>query len=379
MSQWPGMFDAHLEVAPPLSDEQLLQVPAKRGVLALLAADGKPILLLTAADIRARLRSRLAEVEEGQRKKTADLRGITRTITWKLSAGHFETDLNYFELARAIWPQTYAELLAWRKPVFVHVDPQEPYPHFSRSREVFARAGQYVGPFESAPSADKFIQALEDAFDLCRDLACLRQSPNGPPCSYLQMGRCLGPCCGKVSMEEYRQIVARAASFATGQRADFRAEMERQMKQAAGALAFERAGGLKTRLERLGEFDREPYRFVSPAEAFCYVIIGPRSRKVLSAFLVHGARVANWGGLDYPLQESQISALLAAAAGAQAQPATDDADRLRMGLVSQYLFCGGDKRGLILPIHAELTAESLTAAIESMAAPLGVAKPAKPQ
>ena len=55
------MFDAALEVGPGFGDPQLGAIPAKRGVLALLGDGDQPILLLTAADIRSRLRSRLSE------------------------------------------------------------------------------------------------------------------------------------------------------------------------------------------------------------------------------------------------------------------------------------------------------------------------------
>src|SRR5512133_896673 len=103
--QTPNLFDVALPVSPPLSDDQLAAIPAKRGVLLLEGEGERPILLLTAADIRARLRNRLAEPAPDQGpKKTADLRQITRQIKYRLCPSHFETDLTYFELAQTIFP-----------------------------------------------------------------------------------------------------------------------------------------------------------------------------------------------------------------------------------------------------------------------------------
>ena len=111
-----GRFDGRLEVQPPLGDEQLSQIPARRGVMALLGPEGQTILLTTAADIRSRLRHRLQERPEGERKKTADLREVTRQILWRLAASHFEADLHFLELAEAIYGRRYPSLLAWPEP-----------------------------------------------------------------------------------------------------------------------------------------------------------------------------------------------------------------------------------------------------------------------
>jgi len=217
-SDLAGMFEGRLDVAAPLSDQQLREIPTKRGVFLLTADDDRPILLATAASIRSRVRGRLDEKDPEHSSRSADLRTITRAVHWKLAGGRFETDWRYLEIARAIWPKSYAKLLSWKPPWFVHVDPAEPYPHLRRTRDIFAGPGRNVGPFETTRSAEKFIEIVQDAFDLCRDIQCLRRSPNAPRCSYGQMGRCLSPCDGTIGMDAYRRQVARAADFAAGLR-----------------------------------------------------------------------------------------------------------------------------------------------------------------
>lgn len=375
MTNWLSMFDASLEVAPGLDDAQLLAIPAKRGVLALAAANDQPILLFTAADLRARLRTRLSEPVDAVRRKSADLREITRKILWKLSPGHFETDLNYLELSRAIWPRTYTEMLAYKPPWMVHVDAREKFPHFVRTREVSARGGLYLGPFESGQGADKFIQALEDAFDLCRDYQCLRAAPHGQPCAYMQMGRCVGPCNGTISLDEYREIVARAAAFAQGERARFSQELQSRMKEAAAKLQFEKAGVLKARLERLDEFNAPRYRFVAPLEQFRFILVQPGAgRKRLDVFLVNGPAVMKAAALDYPLVESQVAQTVTTMADLANQPPAeiDEPGLWRMGLVAHYLLGGPQRAGAIVRWKPGLAATDLTAEIEARAEDLRV-------
>ena len=52
MADWIAMFDEQWVLDGPPDDAALTKVPARRGVLGLLAADDHPICLLTAADMR---------------------------------------------------------------------------------------------------------------------------------------------------------------------------------------------------------------------------------------------------------------------------------------------------------------------------------------
>lgn len=368
MSQGSPQFDSCLPVSPPLSDDQLAAIPAKRGVLLLEGEGERPILLLTAADIRARLRNRLAEpvADEGP-KKTADLRQITRQIRYRLCPSHFETDLTYFELARTIYPGAFKDMLSWRPAWFVQVDPQEKFPHFARTREANG-AGLSIGPFESGQSAQRFIEALEDLFDLCRDYACLRQAPNGPACSYLQMGRCLGPCNGTISLEDYRQVMARAADFAAGGRAPALADIQQRMQLSAVALEFEKASSLKKRMERAKTFAAAEYQYTRPLEQFRYILIEPAaSKKHLEVFLCVGGTVVKSEPLDKAPTEAQFAATLAAMTDLANRPheKLDETGRYRIGLVTHYLFCSPAKRGVIIHWRQDMTVADLAAEMKS--------------
>jgi len=103
MSNWDFMFDGRLEVVGTLDDAQLAKVPGKRGVV-LLAGGDNPIQLITAANIRQRVKTRLDEPQDDRLKKSADLRRIITSVSWKLSGGPFEADLCLLEIARALWP-----------------------------------------------------------------------------------------------------------------------------------------------------------------------------------------------------------------------------------------------------------------------------------
>ncbi|MHC4985762.1 MAG: hypothetical protein ACYTFO_06355, partial [Planctomycetota bacterium] len=164
MAEWPAMFDGRLDVTPPVTDEAFAKVPGKRGVLLLVADAERPITLITAGNLRGRLRTRLAEDDADGPSRRIDLRQITRGALWKLTHSHFETDLAYLELARSIWPDRYRTMVAWKPAWSVHVDCDAAAPHFARVRGPAPEAGVSLGPFPSARSADQFIKGVQDVF-----------------------------------------------------------------------------------------------------------------------------------------------------------------------------------------------------------------------
>jgi excinuclease UvrABC nuclease subunit len=376
MTDWTAQFDAHAGVYPPIDDQVLAQVPAKRGVLLLLGEDDRPLMLLTAADLRGRLRGRLAApAEERTPSRRVDWRQITRKVCWKLTDSHFETDLHYLDLARAIWPEGFTKLLAWRLGRFVHVDPAARVPHFAKVNRLLPPPGLCLGPFLSAKSAQGFIDILEDGFDLCRDVRRLGQSPRARPCAYRQMGRCSGVCDGTIDMATYRVAVARAAAFAAGERSGHLQELRERMKQAAAELRFEQAAGLKGHLDRLAGLDAPAYAQVAPGEAFQFVLVQRGRRKAAKVFLVDRGLIVAADPLTWPLKGEEISALLArmAALVGQAQ-AAGRYDPWRVALVASYLLAGPQRRGVIVRWRTDLTAEALAEAVTGGRESLGLAR-----
>jgi len=391
MSQWTAIFDGQIDLPPSAGqtggpDAPLLAaVPAKRGIAALLADGDKPLMLLPAADMRSRLRNRLCPVDQeqgqGQKKsgRSADLRSVARKVLWKVTASHFETDLSYLEVSRAIWPKTYHTLLSWKAAWFVHVDAEADYPRLVRTRDVLAAPGRYFGPFIAARNAEAFIGALQDAFELCRDYRCLKQAPNAQPCAYAQMGRCLSPCDGTVSMDQYRTVIARAADFAAGRRVECKQQLKAQMRAAADGLQFESAACVKSRLERLDELDGPAYALVRPVEQFRFTIVQSAGKVGKAAvFLADGGRVTPIDPVDFPPDARQMQSVIDRQRALCAQPAhVGRAERLRMGLISRYLFSGEQRRGLILRWHEAMSPEQLSTAIEESAPLLRLRRPAK--
>ena len=102
-------------------------------------------------------------------------------------------------------------------------------------------------------AAAELVEQLNSLFGLRH---CGRALPRRPhPSAYGQMGRCLSPCLGDLDPNLYRERLDAALRLFVDGRGDggtaLLAHVERQMRAAAAARAFERAAWLRRRLERL--------------------------------------------------------------------------------------------------------------------------------
>jgi hypothetical protein len=285
------------DCCPPLSlavelssagatDAAALRVlPARPGVLALEDHDGRTLSLITTADVRRAAMSKVGPIAADQpRSPRADLRGIARTARALTVGSAFEADWACLQLARIRLPQTYRHMLDRWQAWFVHCDDAREHPQWVKTSRPGApptewgrRGGVHVGPFADKHAAHRFIDMLEDAFDLCRYHHILTQAPHGQACAYKEMGRCPAPCDGSVTMADYLGQVRESLAFARSP-ASFRQSLAADMRERSAAMDFEAAQRLKAMLDRTQPAESARFRHVRELAEFRLVVIVPSQR-----------------------------------------------------------------------------------------------------
>jgi len=132
----------------------------------------------------------------------------------------------------------------------LRIDPREEFPRITLVRQVKKDGALYFGPFSSASALRETLRAVNQMFPLrqCRSRTFRRRQR---PCLNFQMGRCLGPCAGRISAEEYAKIVDQAVLFLKGRNTQLQKTLHREMKEAAQALEFEKAARYRDRLKAI--------------------------------------------------------------------------------------------------------------------------------
>src|ERR1700722_1280450 len=180
------LLDRHVELPAAGDGESALrQVPAGGAVALLADQNNQPLQLLCLKDLRQGLRHRLQEETVSGRR--VNWKEITRHIRWRRVASSFEADWIYLEAARQYFPATWRDLVPKSEAQFVHVDPEEQFPRYIRTSDFTERSGVLIGPLPDKQAANRLIELLTDAFDLCRYHHILVQYPAGKACAYKDM------------------------------------------------------------------------------------------------------------------------------------------------------------------------------------------------
>ncbi len=124
------------------------------------------------------------------------------------------------------------------------------WPQIVKHRGARRRKGDYFGPFASAGAVNRTITALQKAFPLrsCSDHVLDNRTR---PCLQYQIKRCVAPCVGLADDEDYEHLTGEARAFLKGQTREVQDGLSRRMQEAAEALEFERAAGLRDRIRAL--------------------------------------------------------------------------------------------------------------------------------
>ena len=125
------------------------------------------------------------------------------------------------------------------------------WPMLSKHRGEKKPENTYYGPFASAGAVESTIVSLQKAFQLrsCSDHIFRSRTR---PCLLHQIKRCLAPCVGLVSAEDYEDSVEAARKFLAGGSDTVREAWTDRMQSAAQNMEFEQAAIYRDRLRALG-------------------------------------------------------------------------------------------------------------------------------
>lgn len=118
----------------------------------------------------------------------------------------------------------------------------EAFPRLYRTRNIRNDGAKYFGPFPNIAAVDMFLELIKRNYKLRQ---CKHLKKRKTPCLYFHMGRCNAPCCGKNSVESYKQDVDEICMLLDGNLDTAVANLKTKMQEAAANLDFEKAARIR--------------------------------------------------------------------------------------------------------------------------------------
>jgi excinuclease UvrABC nuclease subunit len=337
-----------LEFTPERDAEIFAAVPAALAVFLLRGPDSQaePYVSKT-ANLRRRLQRLLGPVAE--RNKKLNLRDRVRSIEYAPTGSDFESGFLLYRVLRATFPQTYGKRMRFRFAPLVKLHLENQYPRASITTRLGRLKGRtvYYGPFQSRPSAEKFMNDSLDFFKMRRCVDELHPDPQFPGCIYSEMKMCLAPCFKGCTDQEYSVEVNRVQAYFDSGGESLAREFSAQRDAASANLAFEEAAATHVRLEKLKPILSQFPEITRRLDRFSGLIVQPSHlADCVTFFRIENAAIS--GPVVFSIQpaehtksqsmESRVLAVLASFPPAKARPALETMEHL--ALVKRWYYRG---------------------------------------
>ena len=134
----------------------------------------------------------------------------------------------------------------------------EEYPRLYVTRDRRSDRAKYYGPYQSSSGAYTALDAVMKVFALP---SCKLSFPGDigkrRPCIYKDIGRCIAPCTGKVSSEDYRARIKAAERVLDGNVTEAKEQLRLDMEYAAELMEFERAAAIRDSIAALDKLSEK--------------------------------------------------------------------------------------------------------------------------
>ena len=126
------------------------------------------------------------------------------------------------------------------------------FPTLTVTRERNGDRARYFGPYASSASAHTALLTVKKILGLptCK-LSFPKDIKKTRPCIYKDMGRCVAPCTGLITAEEYSRLVSHATDILSGNISEVKRALTQEMEALAENLEFERAASVRDSINAL--------------------------------------------------------------------------------------------------------------------------------
>jgi len=272
---------------------QLKALPAKPGVYLFRDADGGVLYVGKAKSLRPRVRSYFQKTTDG-RAQIRQLPGRVEDVEVIVTGSEVEALHLEQNLVKRHRPPFNVRLRDDKSFPYIAVTVEDEFPRVMFTRERHRPGVWYFGPYANAKKVRETLDVLNRVFPYrpCEGPKPGRHS--GIPCLDYHIDRCLAPCVGYVSAEEYRGIIDGVIEFLAGDVKPIQRELERRMQEAAADERFEDAARYRNRLfavQHLVERQAVERQSVGTVDVIGFAAEGDRA--VVQIFPLRGGKMVD--------------------------------------------------------------------------------------
>lgn len=132
---------------------------------------------------------------------------------------------------------------------YIKVTCKEKFPRIFITRSYVEDGSKYYGPYTDVGAVKEMLTFVKDLFPI---KACKKQfdekTDGNKPCLNYHIKKCLAPCAGKISSEEYRKMIDKICDFLEEKTEDVIKTLTEEMKRLSENMKYEEAGKIRDKI-----------------------------------------------------------------------------------------------------------------------------------
>ncbi len=232
-------------------EQELKKLPHKPGVYIMHDKDDNIIYVGKAISLRNRVRQYFRK-----NKKTKRIENMVSLIDhfeYIVVDNEAEALILECNLIKKNRPKFNVLLKDDKTYPYIKITLQEDYPNIYITRRILNDGAKYFGPYASAGAAKEMVDFIKEKFKIRQ---CRTFKYKDRPCLNYHIKKCLAPCQGYVSKEEYRKQIDEIMLLLEGKTEKIVKQLEQEMQELSSKMEFEKAAYVRDKIiaiERISE------------------------------------------------------------------------------------------------------------------------------
>lgn len=273
-------------------------IPLDAGVYRFRDKDGRVIYVGKAKSLRQRLSSYFQDLS-ALHPRTQTMVRTGASVEWTVVATEVEALQLEYSWIKEFDPRFNVKYRDDKSYPYLAVTMGEEFPRAQVMRGAKRPGTRYFGPYAHAWAIRETLDQLLRVFPMrtCSAGVFKRAGQVGRPCLLGYIDKCSAPCVGRVDAEEHRAIAEDFCDFMDGQTGRFVKRLEREMREAAAELEFERAARLRDDIHALDKaLERSAVVLPDGTDADVFGLSSDELEAAVQVFHVRGGRVRGQRG-----------------------------------------------------------------------------------
>lgn len=254
--------------------QQIDNLPVAPGVYIFRDSDGEELYVGKSVRLRERVRSYF-QTKADLGPRTSKMVGHIGKIDHIQTETELEALLLEADLIKRLKPEYNIQWRDDKRYKYIEVkngkletrnEREQAWPWVTTSRRQENPDSLYFGPFPEGRTVNRVLKTLRKIFPWCKykDADALKRvsstgSEQARPCFYYHINQCPGICAGKISLQEYWEIIDDLVEFLSGNKDNLIEKYQAAMRKASKEENFERAARFRDKLRNL-EYITQQFR-----------------------------------------------------------------------------------------------------------------------